>query len=199
MGLPRNFSSNPFEQFERWFAEAEACPAVLQANAMCLSTVTPEGYPDGRMVLLKGRDTRGFVFYTNLESTKGQSLAAVARAALTFHWDPLKRQIRIQGDSQKVTEEEADAYWKTRPRLSQIGGWASDQSRPLANHRTFIERLSQVAKKFENVDVPRPAHWTGLRVIPKRIEFWRERRGRLHERIVYVRDAKAWSTLRLYP
>lgn len=197
--LPKNFSPDPIEQFGRWFNEAKACPAILQANAMCLSTIDLNGYPDGRMVLLKGFDARGFVFYTNFGSVKGQSISKVPRSALTFHWDPLKRQVRVQGDTHRVSDAEADAYWASRPRLSQIGGWASLQSQTLDRNRTFIKRLGEMALKFGTGLVPRPPHWSGLRVIPKKIEFWRERRGRLHERFLYERATSGWAVRRLYP
>jgi pyridoxamine 5'-phosphate oxidase len=197
--LPRNFSSDPIEQFGRWFDDAKACKAVLQANAMCLSTLDPDGFPDGRMVLLKGFDARGFIFYTNLESVKGRSLAAHAKAALTFHWDPLARQVRIQGTAERVSDAEADAYWTTRPRLAQIGAWASLQSQTLDRNRTFIKRLSEFAVQFGTGAVPRPPHWSGVRVIPTKIEFWRARRGRLHERFLYRQDGSQWQVERLYP
>ena len=190
---------DPIAQFAAWYQEAQGCKAIEQADAMCLSTIDPEGFPDGRMVLLKAVDERGFVFYTNLQSIKGRSLAAIPRAALTFHWDPLKRQVRVQGDVEPVSDAEADAYWKTRPRLSQIGAWASRQSEPLDRNRTFIKRLSEFALKFGAAPVPRPPHWTGLRVQPLKIEFWHARRGRLHERFLYRRRGGAWVAERLYP
>jgi pyridoxamine 5'-phosphate oxidase len=197
--LPKNFSPDPIVQFASWFEEAKACPAILQANAMCLSTVDLDGFPDGRMVLLKGFDARGFVFYTNLNSVKGQSLARMPKAALTFHWDPLARQIRIQGTTEPVADAEADAYWATRPRISQIGAWASLQSDPLDRNRTFIKRLAEATLRFGAGKVPRPPHWSGLRVVPQKMEFWRSRRGRLHERFQYVRDGGQWTPTRLYP
>lgn len=191
--------ADPIAQFSAWFAEAKACKDIEQANAMCVSTIGLDGYPDARMVLLKGHDQRGFVFYTNLQSVKGRSLAKIPRAALTFHWDPLKRQIRIQGDTEIVTDAEADAYWKTRPRISQIGAWASEQSQPLPSNWEFIKRLSSYAKKFGTAPIPRPSHWSGVRVKPIRIEFWRQRRGRLHERFIYLPEGEKWVTSRRYP
>ena len=191
--------ADPIAQFSRWFADAKACKAILQANAMCVSTIDLNGFPDGRMLLLKGFDEKGFVFYTNHNSVKGQSLAKNPKASLTFHWDPLKRQIRIQGTTSLVTDAEADAYWKTRPRISQIGAWASIQSEPLDSNRTFIKRLADYALKFGVAPVPRPPYWTGVRVHPIKIEFWRERRGRLHERILYTRKDNGWNIVRLYP
>ena len=197
--LPKNFSENPLDQFNRWFDDAKNCPAILQANAMCLSTVNSDGFPDGRMVLLKGFDARGFVFFTNLNSVKGKSLAKTPRAALTFHWDPLARQVRLQGATEPVTDAEADAYWVTRPRISQIGAWASLQSEVLDRNRTFIKRLSEYAVKFGTAKVPRPPNWTGIRLVPHKIEFWRARRGRLHERFLYALKGAQWTAARLYP
>lgn len=190
---------DPFQLFSEWFKQAEGSSEIKQANAMCLSTLDLAGYPDGRMVLLKGNDERGFVFYTNLKSVKGRSLAKLPKASLTFHWDPLEKQIRIQGDIEKVTDREADAYWKTRPRLAQVGAWASQQSEELASHKAFIQRLTEVDEKFENTPVPRPPHWTGLRVKPTKIEFWRGRRGRLHERLVFRKSGASWKASHLYP
>jgi len=197
--LPSNFSDDPVKQFSEWYEEAKACRAIEQANAVCVSTVDLSGFPDGRMVLLKHFDARGFVFYTNLESVKSLSLAKIPRAALTFHWDPLKRQIRIQGKTERVSDAEADAYWVTRPRLSQIGAWASEQSRPLDSNRTFIKRLTQFALKFGTHPVPRPPHWSGIRILPAKIEFWRARRGRLHERFLYTKTEGRWQIQRLFP
>ncbi|HVO33584.1 MAG TPA: pyridoxamine 5'-phosphate oxidase [Elusimicrobiota bacterium] len=192
-------ADDPMVQFGVWYKEAEKCKAIEQANAMCLATIDPDGFPDGRMVLMKGFDARGFVFYTNLKSLKGRSLAQLPKAALIFHWDPLKTQIRIQGATDIVPDAEADAYWKTRPRISQIGAWASLQSEPLDSNRTFIKRLSEYALKFGVSAVPRPPHWSGYRLKPVKIEFWRARRGRLHERILYTRQGPSWNVARLYP
>ena len=197
--LPSSFSADPIEQFRRWFTDAGACPAIRHANAACLSTIDLDGFPDGRMVLLKSFDARGFVFFTNLNSAKGRSLKAVPRAALTFYWEPLKRQARIQGTAEPITDDEADAYWKTRPRLSQIGAWASDQSATLDRLGTFVQRLKETAKQFGTAPIVRPPYWTGLRIIPKKIEFWRERRGRLHERFVYKKQDETWVVSRLFP
>ncbi|MFA5975272.1 MAG: pyridoxamine 5'-phosphate oxidase [Elusimicrobiota bacterium] len=196
---------DPIAQFAAWFEEANRCQAIEQANAACLSTLDRDGFPDGRMVLLKQFDARGFVFYTNLNSVKGKALAAHPKAALTFHWDPLKRQVRIQGTTSLVSPQEADAYWVTRPRLAKIGAWASLQSERLDHNRTFIKRLAEAALKFGTGAVPRPPHWTGIRVIPSKIEFWRSRRGRLHERFLYTkqvlvpRPEDQWQIQRLYP
>jgi len=190
---------DPIAQFARWFDEAKTCRSIEQANATCLSTIDPNGNPDGRMVLLKAFDARGFVFYTNMHSVKGRSLAAQPKAALTFFWEALKRQVRIQGAVTKVDDAEADAYWKTRPRIAQIGAWASLQSEVLDRNRTFIRRLSEFGLKFGTKPVPRPPHWTGFSVEPVKIEFWRARRGRLHERFLYTRTDNRWNIQRLYP
>lgn len=190
---------DPIAQFAAWFEEARRCPSIEQPDAVCLSTVDPQGFPDGRMMLLKHFDPRGFVFYTNLNSVKGKSLAAVPKAALTFHWDPLKRQVRVQGTTRRISDAEADAYWATRPRLSQIGAWASLQSEPLERNRAFIKRLGECALRFGTGPIPRPPHWTGIRVQPFKIEFWRARRGRLHERFSYLKTGDTWRVTRLYP
>jgi pyridoxamine 5'-phosphate oxidase len=198
-GLPKNFSEDPIAQFSRWFKEAETCQALEQANAMCLSTMDLDGFPDGRMVLLKGFDARGFVFYTNFHSVKGRSLQALPRAALTFFWDPLHRQVRIQGDVAPVKDAEADAYWASRPRISQISAWASRQSEPMDRLGVLIKRLQEYRKKFGTGVVPRPPHWSGFRVAPRKIEFWRARRGRLHERFLYQKKESRWIASRLFP
>ena len=190
---------NPFAQFAAWYQEAQKCKTIEQANAVCLSTTDLDRYPDGRMVLLKQFDERGFVFYTNYHSVKGRSLAAAPRAALTFYWEPLDQQVRIQGTTEFLTNEESDAYWATRPRLSQIGAWASLQSQPLDRNRTFIKRLSEYALKFGTGSVPRPPNWGGIRLKPRKIEFWRARRGRLHERFLYTLSRGQWAVQRLYP
>jgi len=166
---------------------------------MCLSTVDAQGWPEGRMVLLKGFDERGFVFYTSIKSAKGKSLAKHRRAALTFYWEPLHRQVRIQGSTRLVSDEEADAYWRTRPRLSQIGAWVSHQSEPLPSNVLLIKEAMKLGLKFMGREVPRPPHWTGYRVKPRAIEFWQGRPNRLHDRFLYTRTAKTWRIQRLYP
>jgi pyridoxamine 5'-phosphate oxidase len=192
--------ADPIEQFDRWFEEARECKTIEDATAACLSTMTPNGYPDGRMVLLKSFDDRGFVFYTNLRSIKGVSLKKTPRAALTFHWAPLQKQVRIQGNTELVSDEEADAYWKTRLRLSQLGALASKQSEELANRGRLMKDVAALALKYGLKPVPRPAYWTGVRVIPQRIEFWQGRLNRLHDRFLYiVNRSGSWSQVRLYP
>ena len=166
---------------------------------MALATADAQGRPSVRMVLLKGHDPRGFTFYTNLQSRKGGELEANPNAALLFHWKSLRRQVRVEGPVERVTGEEADAYFATRARDSQLGAWASDQSRPLDRRETFEARYQEARDRFEGSDVPRPPHWSGLRVVPERIEFWNDRAHRLHERRLFVREGGQWSETLLYP
>jgi pyridoxamine 5'-phosphate oxidase len=191
-------SEDPMALFRAWFKEAEASEPT-EANAVALATADARGMPSLRMVLLKDADARGFVFYTNLESRKGGELAANPRAALCFHWKSLRRQVRVEGSVECVSDAEADAYFATRARQSQIGAWASQQSRPLAGIFELERRMAQFAAKFGLGKVPRPSFWSGFRVRPERIEFWRERPFRLHERLIYARREGGWRTERLYP
>jgi pyridoxamine 5'-phosphate oxidase len=188
----------PFALFDAWFAEARASEPN-DANAMALATTTPDGHPSLRMVLLKGHGADGFVFYTNLDSRKGRELAENAHVALLFHWKSLRRQIRIEGPVTPVDDATADAYFATRGRDSQLGAWASDQSRPLDSRATFEARFAEMQARFEGQDVPRPPRWSGWRVVPERIEFWQDREHRLHERNLYVRDGESWTKGLLYP
>jgi pyridoxamine 5'-phosphate oxidase len=191
---------DPFGLFAQWFEDAKA-KEQNDPNAMTLATADASGAPDARMVLLKGFDADGFVFYTNTESAKGGQLAANPQAALLFHWKSLRRQVRVRGPVVRVTDAEADAYFATRPRDSQIGAWASDQSRPMEGRFVLEKRAAELALKFGVSAVPRPPHWTGFRVEPLRLEFWRDRPFRLHDRLVFERAAvaAAWTRARLFP
>ena len=189
---------DPFQLFDTWFAEARASEPN-DSNAMALATVDAAGQPSVRMVLLKGHGPDGFVFYTNRESRKAGELAAVPRAALLFHWKSLRRQIRIEGAVTRVTDAESDAYFASRGRDSQLGAWASDQSRPLDARATFEARYEEARARFEGGAVPRPPHWGGYRVAPEQIEFWRDREHRLHERRLFVRAGDGWREGLLYP
>lgn len=194
-------AAEPFRLFEEWFAEAKASEPN-DPNAMALATVDADGLPDVRMVLLNQRDERGFVFFTNTGSAKGRELAAVAKAAVVFHWKSLRRQVRVRGPVETVSEAEADAYFATRPRLSQIGAWASQQSRPLEGRFALEAAVAKVTAQYGLSPVPRPPHWTGYRIRPVQIEFWHDRPFRLHDRIVFRRDtpeAGDWGKTRLYP
>ncbi|MHA1536549.1 MAG: pyridoxamine 5'-phosphate oxidase [Alphaproteobacteria bacterium] len=190
--------SDPIALFAEWLAAAEASePAV--PSAMSLATANAEGVPSIRMVLLRGLDERGFVFYTNTQSRKGEEIRANPNAALCFHWKSLGRQVRIEGPLAPVEAHEADAYFADRARGSQIGAWASDQSRPLPSRRALEKQVAKFAARFGLAKVPRPEHWSGYRVTPVHIEFWREARFRLHERIVYHRGEDGWTSQRLFP
>ncbi|MBS0363464.1 MAG: pyridoxamine 5'-phosphate oxidase [Proteobacteria bacterium] len=197
--LPQLPEDDPFALFNAWLTEALG-KEPNDANAMSLATVDADGLPDVRMVLLKEADARGFVFYTNVESAKGRELAANPKAALLFHWKSLRRQVRVRGAVSPVSPEEADAYWATRARPAQLGAWASSQSRPLPDRLAFEKKIAEFGLKFGLGKVPRPPHWSGFRVAPQAIEFWRDRPFRLHERLVFSRgESGAWTTHRLFP
>jgi pyridoxamine 5'-phosphate oxidase len=187
----------PFAAFERWFAEASS--AERDADAMTLATVAADGRPSARMVLLRGHDRRGFVFYTNLESRKSSELLGNPNAALCFHWKSLRRQVRIEGPVAPVAEAEADAYFAGRARESRVGAWASDQSRPLASRAALEQRVEECTRRFAGEEVPRPPFWSGFRVAPERVEFWHERPFRLHDRWLFVREGEKWRRERLFP
>jgi pyridoxamine 5'-phosphate oxidase len=191
-------ATDPFQLFDDWFAEAKASEPN-DAEAIALATADAGGRPSVRMVLLKGHGPAGFVFYTNEESAKGAQLAANPRAALLFHWKSLRRQVRIEGPVERVAAADADAYFASRSRDSQLGAWASDQSRPLDSRATFERRFKEMQQRFEGADVPRPPHWGGYRVLPERIEFWSDRPHRLHERRLFERQDGGWCEGLLYP
>jgi len=192
-------TSDPFALFDHWYAEARASEPN-DSNAMALATVDPQGRPSMRMVLLKGHGPEGFIFYTNFESRKATDIMANPHVALLFHWKTLRRQIRIEGPVVRVDDAAADAYFASRSRDSQLGAWASDQSRPLADRQIFLDRFEAVRLRFEGGEVPRPAHWSGFRVIPEHIEFWQDREHRLHERTLFTSDGShGWHCGLLYP
>ncbi len=194
----RDCAADPFDQFARWFAEWQAAGAV-DPTAMMLATVDGAGQPSARVVLLKGYDQQGFVFFTNYESRKGAELTAAPRAGLLFFWDTLARQVRIEGRVERVGAAESDEYFATRPRGSQIGAWASPQSRPIAERATLEAAVKAVEAKAGAAPIARPPHWGGYRVTPERFEFWQGRESRLHDRIVYARGVGGWTMSRIAP
>jgi pyridoxamine 5'-phosphate oxidase len=192
-------SADPIEQFRRWFDEAVAAE-VVEPNAMCLATATPDAYPSARIVLLKEVDARGFVFYTDYRSRKGRELADNPCASLCFFWAELERQVRINGAVQRVSRAESDVYFQSRPRGSRIGAWTSAQSSALASRDVLEQQLAEHEARFgEDGHVPLPDHWGGYRIVPEEIEFWQGRSSRLHDRIQFRREAGAWVTRRLSP
>jgi len=192
--------AEPFQLFAEWLKDAEA-KEPNDPNAMALASVDATGLPNVRMVLLKGFDEAGFVFYTNLESRKGREILGAGKAALLFHWKTLRRQVRVRGAVESVTAAEADAYYATRPRGSRIGAWASRQSRPLESRFALEKAVAEYTLKFGFGEIPRPEHWSGLRLVPETIEFWHDRPFRLHDRIEFTRSGTetAWTKTRLYP
>ena len=190
--------TDPLALFDAWFAEAQASEPN-DPNAMALATADAAGRPSSRMVLLKGHGPDGFVFYTNREGRKAADLADNAQAALLFHWKSLRRQVRIEGPVTHAADAESDAYFASRSRDSQLGAWASDQSRPLDARETFEARFAGMVARFEGRDVPRPPHWGGYRVVPAVIEFWQDRAHRLHERRVFTRVGEGWTEGLLFP
>jgi pyridoxamine 5'-phosphate oxidase len=191
-------ATDPFALFDEWFAEARVAEPN-EPDAMTVATTGADGQPSARMVLLKAHGPEGFAFYTHEQSAKGEDLAENPRAALLFHWKSLCRQVRIEGAVDRVSNAEADAYFATRSRDSQLGAWASDQSRPLDRRATFEQRFEEAKRRFDGKDVPRPGTWGGYRVVPDRMEFWTAREHRLHERRLFTRDGDGWSEGLLYP
>jgi len=191
-------TDHPLDLFRRWYQDARASEPDVP-DAMSLATADADGNPSVRMVLLKGLDERGFVFYTNFNSPKGREALTRRRAALNFHWKSLKKQVRIQGAVETVTEAEADAYFASRPRDSQIAAWASLQSEAMEERFDLERRFAEYTAKFQGAPVPRPSHWSGLRVVPDVLEFWIDRPYRLHERMLFRRAGSGWSAARLYP
>jgi pyridoxamine 5'-phosphate oxidase len=194
----REVLRDPVAQFRVWF-EAAVAAGILEAHAMALATASPEGTPSVRMVLLRGYDERGFVFFTNYESAKARDLKRTGRAALLFYWAALERQVRIEGTIAVLDPAESDAYFASRPRGHRLSAWASPQSRPIANRAFLEERMRSYDERFKDQEVARPPHWGGYRVVPERFEFWQGRPDRVHDRIEYRRLAEAWSIVRLAP
>ncbi len=193
-----DFHADPHAQFALWFAEAQQSTIALP-HAMTLATVNAEGQPTARMVLLQNCDERGFTFYTNYTSAKARDLAQNPRAALVFHWENLRRQVRVEGSVEKVSTLEADAYFATRPHGSQLGAWASPQSEVLSSRSDLERAIEQLAVQYEGADIPRPAHWGGYRVVAERFEFWLSHQSRLHDRFVYQRQGDSWHLVQLAP
>jgi pyridoxamine 5'-phosphate oxidase len=193
-------ATDPEALFSQWFDDAERTE-INDANAMTLATVDKNGLPNARVMLLKGLDSRGFVFYTNYESAKGQELLANPKASLCFHWKSLRRQVRVRGTAEPVSTAEADAYYASRPIGSRIGAWASQQSRPLASRDELIEAVARFEKEFQGLNPVRPRYWSGFRIIPLEIEFWADRPHRLHDRVCFTREMPdlLWKKTRLYP
>ena len=193
-------TDDPFELFNQWYDDASKSE-INDPNAMSLATVGEDSMPSVRIVLLKSHNRNGFVFYTNLKSRKGTELSENPHAAIAFHWKTIRRQVRIEGSTEPVTEKEADEYFQSRARISQIGAWASQQSQPLDSREQLLNSVKSLEKKYENVSIPRPPHWSGLRLRPNRIEFWQDGEYRLHDRFIFEKaaDTDTWKITRLNP
>jgi len=191
-------SMEPYQLFGSWLEDATKSEPN-DPNALALSTVDSDGMPNVRMVLLKGYDTRGFVFYTNYESTKGREILAARKAAMCFHWKTLRRQVRVRGNAELVSDDEADAYYASRARGSRIGAWASKQSRPLESRFALEKAVAEYTAKYAIGNIPRPPYWSGFRIVPVTIEFWHDRAFRLHDRVIFERTESGWTKTRLYP
>ncbi len=199
LGLPEAAADrDPIDLFQEWFEAAERA-GLLLPEAMTVATTAKDGQPSARMMLLKAFDRRGFVFYTNYDSCKAEHLAAHPHAALVFHWAALQRQVRVEGPATKLSADESSAYFRTRPRGSRLGAWASRQSALLPQRQDLEARVRQYERQFEGAEVPLPPFWGGFRVAPHRIEFWQGRANRLHDRLLFVREGEGWQTARLYP
>lgn len=190
---------NPFEHFDKWFKEAKDHKDVVEPEAMNIATATKDGVPSNRMVLLKDHSPNGFVFYTNLESRKGGQLNENPKAALCFYWEAMGRQVRIEGDVVQVSDEEADAYFNSRPLKSRIGAWASQQSRPLQSRTELVKKVAEYGAKMSAGKVERPPYWSGFRIVPSRMEFWQKGEYRIHDRICYTLKDGNWESGLLYP
>ena len=190
---------NPFEHFDKWFNEATEHKGIKEPDAMNIATSTKDGAPSNRMVLLKDYDDRGFVFYTNLESRKGEQIKENPKASLCFYWEPMGRQIRIEGDIEQVSDDEADEYFNTRHLKSRIGAWASKQSRPLKNKSELLKRVAEYGAKTATGKVSRPSFWSGYRIVPNRMEFWQKGEYRIHDRVCYKLNEGNWESGLLYP
>jgi len=191
-------ADEPYRLFAEWLKDATASEPN-DPNALALATVDADGLPDVRMVLLKGFDERGFVFYTNFESTKGREILGSMKAAMCFHWKSLRRQVRVRGPVEQVSDAEADEYYASRPRGSRIGAWASKQSRPLESRFALEKAVAEYTARHAIGEIPRPPHWSGFRIVPQSIEFWHDRPFRLHDRVMFTRNADDWEKTRLYP
>lgn len=196
--LETDVDPNPIAQFRVWFDEAKSAD-IVEPNAMTIATATKQGIPSARVVLLKGLDERGFVFYTNYDSRKGQELIDNPHASLVFWWGALERQVRIEGMVEKIADEETDAYFHRRPVSSQLGAWASEQSRVIPDREVLEQRLANLTQQYQDQAIPRPLHWGGFRVIPQAIEFWQGRPSRLHDRLLYRLEDGNWAIERLSP
>jgi pyridoxamine 5'-phosphate oxidase len=195
----KDLHPDPFAQFDAWLAEAGLKSGLANPNAFTLSTRSTDGWPEARVLLLKAADARGFVFYTNFESDKGRAILAEPRVELNFFWDPLGRQVRVRGLAGRVSDAEADLYFATRPRASQLGAWASQQSREVPSRQAMDLSYQEMERKFEGREVSRPPHWSGFRVAPERFEFWQADPFRFHDRFRYAKDGARWKITRVYP
>ncbi|MBV8639485.1 MAG: pyridoxamine 5'-phosphate oxidase [Candidatus Eremiobacteraeota bacterium] len=190
---------NPIEQLREWLELAYATPSIQEANAMCVATAQSDGTVSARMVLLRGLDERGLVFFTSYGSRKGRQIAENPRAAVTFYWPPIHRQVRVEGAVSQLPEDESDAYFATRPRGHQLSAWASEQGEPVEGREVLDERLVHFSERFDGEEVPRPHSWGGYLIAPDRFEFWQGRENRMHDRLEYIREGREWKVARLQP